>query len=468
VTDFLDILITGLFIYSLFIFLKNSRSYLVFIGLSFALVLYILARNFNLYVTLMTLRYFAGVSVLVIAIVFQSEIRKYLELLGLIGTRQMKLNQKTPTTVEIIQACVKMAQAKIGALIVIQGKDNLDKFIEGGVQLDGIISEEVLLSIFDPNSDGHDGALIVNNNRISVFGSHLPLSTNFKEIGKHGTRHSAALGLAEVSDALSIVVSEEKGWISICRDGKLKTLKDYADLEKEVAKFSASKFEQKTESWLARILKHNFKLKLAAMGVAFLVWFFTAYQAGIVEKTYTIPLVFNKLAKDTLIESYTPKEIKLSVRGRGENTFSNLKPEDFNIELNASSLQSGLNKLQVQQSDVTLPAGISLVNYEPQVVLVSSEKYNKVTVAVIAKTKGLAPKGTELKGTAVTPDKIEILVPQGMEAPVEISTETIDVSNQTESIIVPVKLIINEKYRLVEKENVVNVALDVEKTEPAK
>ncbi len=466
VTDFLDILITGLFIYSIFIFLKNSKNYLVFIGISFSVLLYLLATNFNLYVTLMTLRYFAGISVLVIVIVFQAEIRKYFELLGLIGTRQIKQDKKTPTAIEIIQACVKMAESKTGALIVIQGRDNIDRHIEGGTKLDGIISEEVLLSVFDPHSEGHDGALIINNNRITLFGSHLPLSTNFKEIGKHGTRHSAALGLSEVSDSLSIVVSEEKGQISLCRDGKMKTLKDYSELEKELAKYITSKFEEKSENWLHRIIKHNLKYKVSAMIVAFLVWFFMAYQAGIVEKTFEAELVFNKVPKDTIVQSYTPKSLKVSTRGRGEGSFANIDATDFVVQINAGNLQSGLNKIQIESKDISIPAGLSLVDFEPQTVLVSSEKYTKMEISVVAKTKGNTPKEVELKGVAVTPEKVEVLVPQGSEAPSEIATEVIDVSSQTEPIIVPVKIIIDEKFKLVDQaDSTVNVALDIQKVE---
>src|SRR3989344_4180006 len=256
-TDFLDILIIALFIYSLFIFFRHTRTYMVFLGLAIAVSLYVIAGTFNLYLTSLTLKYFAGASVIVFAIIFQSEIRKYFEILGLLGTRQIRagaLASKSPTTSEIIQSCVRMAQSKVGALIVIQGRDNLDPFLEGGVTLDGAISEEVIMSIFDPHSEGHDGALIISNNRISKFGTHLPLSTNFKEIGKRGTRHSAALGLSESTDALCIICSEEKGKISICKDGKIKTLDELSDLEKEFEKFIKFKFSYRKGNVIAYIL----------------------------------------------------------------------------------------------------------------------------------------------------------------------------------------------------------------------
>ncbi len=467
-TDFLDIFITALFIYSLVLFLRTSKNYFVFVGLSFSFILYIIARNFNLYLTLMALRYLAGVSVLIIAIVFQTEIRKYLELIGLIGTRQIKAERKSPTTTEIVQACVKMAQSKTGALIAIQGKDSIDRFLEGGVSLDGVISEEVLLSIFDPHSEGHDGALIINNNRIHAFGVHLPLSTNFKEIGKHGTRHSAALGLSEETDVMCIVVSEEKGKISICRDGKMKTLIEFSELEKEVEKFINSKFANRQERWFLRFFKHNLKYKVGSVGLASIVWFFSAYQAGIVEKKYTIPVTFEKLNKDTIIENFSPKEVSVSLKGRGESIFAAISDGDIKIDVDVSDVKSGLNKINLTKSNVTIPAGTSLVHFEPNVILVSSEKYITQSIPVSAKIKGKTPEGTELKNTAVTPDVVEVLVPQGTPAPKEIPTEVIDVSNQNESVIIPVKLVLEEKIKLVGVENAVNVALDIEKTDSKK
>ncbi|HSX39457.1 MAG TPA: diadenylate cyclase [Candidatus Saccharimonadales bacterium] len=280
IESIIDILITALFLYSIFLFLRRTRSYMVLLGLAIVLVLYIFARAFHLQLTLLALQYFVGASVVIFAIVFQTELRKFLEMLGLISSRQIRvraLANKSPSVAEIVQSCVQMAQDKIGALVVIQGRDALETFIEGGIALDGVISEEVILSLFDPTSEGHDGALIINNNRISKFGTHLPMSTNFNEIGKHGTRHSAALGLTENSDALSIVVSEEKGKISVCKDGKLKTLNDYSDLETEINKYIQTKFGRRTENIIEHIVHHNIKLKIVALGFAIVVWILYTY-----------------------------------------------------------------------------------------------------------------------------------------------------------------------------------------------
>ena len=114
-----------------------------------------------------------------------------------------------------------MAKKRIGALIVLQGNDPLERHINGGTSLDGLVSEPLLESLFDPHSIGHDGAVIINGNRIAKFGCHLPLSINTSKYGNIGLRHTAALGLAERSDAICVVVSEEKGTISTGLSGNI-------------------------------------------------------------------------------------------------------------------------------------------------------------------------------------------------------------------------------------------------------
>jgi diadenylate cyclase len=467
VTDLLDVLIIAILIYTLFLFLRRTRTYTVFLGIAFAAFLYLLSSSLNLYLTFMVLRYFVGVSLVVFVIIFQNDIRKYFEFLGLIGTRQIKskrLSARSPTTADIIQSCVKMAQSKIGALIVLTGRDNIDTLIEGGVALDGVISEDVLLSIFDPHSDGHDGAVIIRNNRISFFGAHLPLSTNFKEVGKHGTRHSAALGVTEQSDALAIVCSEEKGKISVCIDGRLKTLNQFADLEKELEKYIKDKFSGYEPNKISYAIKDNFALKVGAVTAAVLIWFFTAYHAGIVEKSFTVPVNLTDVPKDVIVENYNPQEVTVTVSGRGESIFSQVTDENFTINYDASGLVDGINKATLTPKTITTPPNLTIISYEPDSILFTAKKYYSAKIPISPKVKGILEKKLVVDSVIVTPETIELMIPEGTEAPKEIATEVVDISNQTESVIFPVKLIIPEELKPSNNNTTVNVAINI-KTE---
>ncbi len=462
----MDILIITFLIYSFLIFIRRTKSYMVFFGLAIAAGLYILAETFNLYLTFLTLRYFVGVSILIFVIIFQNEIRKYFEFLGLIGTRQIKVGRfasQSPTTSDLIQACVRMAQDKIGALIVIQGKDNLDSYIEGGTSLDGLISEELLLSIFDPHSDGHDGALIISNNRITKFGAHLPLSTNFKEIGKHGTRHSAALGLTENTDALCIVVSEEKGKISIARDGKLKLLSQFIDLEKVLAKYSKEKFGVSTENFISYFVKHNLGLKVGALAFSIIIWFFTAYQAGIIERTYSVPITLNQVPESTIVQSYSPKELRVKVSGRGDSSFNDIDADDFKVNVDAADLQNGINEKTVARRNINIPGNLTLIDFEPTSFLLTATRYYLVEVPIAIVTSGEIDNELEITNTAITPTSVELWIPEGTAPPAEIFTENIDVSNLTESAIVPINLVMPENVRPVNSDVSINVAITIER-----
>lgn len=267
----LDVVLISLVIYTSMLFSKRARGNLVIVGMLVLSLFYLVAKNLELQLTYTVLKFFGGAAIVTLAIVFQAELRRYFELVGLISTRRLKNKnsvEETGASAEIVQACVQMAQEKIGALIVVQGEDSIEQITKGGIVLDGVISEEILSSIFEPNTDGHDGAVLINQERIVRFGTQLPLSNNFKEIGKHGTRHSAGLGLSERSDATVIIVSEEKGSISIAHKGKLTKLNNYDQLEIVLNKRVNNQEKLKSENMRVGIFTHNLLYKVAAVASA--------------------------------------------------------------------------------------------------------------------------------------------------------------------------------------------------------
>lgn len=465
ITDFFDIIIIALFLYSIFILFQRTRTYLIFIGSFFIIILYLIANSFNLYLTSLFLQYFVGVSIVIFVIIFQTEIRKYFELLGLVGTRQIKVGKitpKSPTITEIIQACVKMAQTKTGALIVIRGQDNLDLLVEGGTTVDSVISEELLLSIFDPHSVGHDGAIIIENNRISKIGVHLPLSNNFKLLKGFGTRHGAALGVSEQSDSLSIVVSEERGKISICKDGKIKVLENFSDLEKELDKYLQSKFKNQSTNMFRSLLTHNLWLKSTAILTSLVLWYFTAYKAGVLQKEYTVPVSFINLDNNVLIENYSPKEVVLTVSGRGSAAFSEDLGSHLKVELDASNLKDGINTIELNSKKITIPINLALVSYQPDTILLTAQSYVSISLPVTVKTSGSPAKGFSLNEITVTPRMVELWVPASATPPAEIFTENISINDLKESLVIPTTLQIPENTKLVKGEPEANVALTIE------
>lgn len=193
----------------------GARMMLVLVAL--LLTIWLLARFIELPVITMLFDEFYGSTVLALLIIFQPEVRRGLTQLGLM----MEKRHRKEVIGEIEDAVINMAESKIGALIVIEGKEQLRALIDDAIQLDARVNSQLLESIFFPNSPLHDGAVIIRGDRIVAARAILPL-TRSKAISPHlGTRHRAAMGISEESDAVTIMISEESGGVCIAYDGEL-------------------------------------------------------------------------------------------------------------------------------------------------------------------------------------------------------------------------------------------------------
>ena len=223
VADVVDVLIIALLIYVVLKWLGRRASHAsVLAGVSVAL-LYVAARYFDLYLT--RLLFQVGLPALLagLVIVFQHDLKRGFERLSAWRPFQADLpSAELSRMIDVlIESAQSLAERKIGALIVLQGREPLERHTRGGVAVHAELSIPLLHSIFHPKSMGHDGAVVIAERRIERLGVHLPLSSNLEEVGNSGTRHTAALGLAERCDALVLVVSEERGSISVAEQGRL-------------------------------------------------------------------------------------------------------------------------------------------------------------------------------------------------------------------------------------------------------
>lgn len=237
--DIIEILIITVCLYYIFMWVKNTKAWMLLKGILVIILFIVIASIFQM----TTILYLAMKSVNVLAVatvvVFQPEIRRALENIGkknLLTTfvtfdRKEDARFSVKTVTGLVDACVSMSKAKTGALIVLEHKVWLSEYESTGILMDCIISYQVLLNIFEHNTPLHDGAIIVRGDRIVSATCYLPLSDNMNLSKDLGTRHRAAVGISEVSDALVIVVSEETGNISIASNGDLYVNLDKAELE---------------------------------------------------------------------------------------------------------------------------------------------------------------------------------------------------------------------------------------------
>lgn len=227
----IEILIISFLIYHILIWIKNTRAWALLKGLAFILIFWLVAAYFHMNTILWLGSNILGYVVTALIIVMQPELRKALEELGnkeiisnvlpFSGTKRAEGAFSDRTINEIAKACVEMGKVKTGALIVIECKSPLGDFERTGIDVDGLVTSQLLINIFEHNTPLHDGAVIVRGNRVASATCYLPLSDNLNLDKNLGTRHRAGLGISEVTDAVTVIVSEETGKISVAYKGEL-------------------------------------------------------------------------------------------------------------------------------------------------------------------------------------------------------------------------------------------------------
>lgn len=244
IIDIIEILLISVFIYQFMLWLKNTRAYTLMKGILVVAAFIFIAYIFEMNTILWIVQKLGSVLIMAILVIFQPELRKVLEQLGekkyissLIpfdSGKEVKERFTDKTISEIVRACFDMGEVKTGALIVIEGDIILSEYERTGIMIDSLVSSQLIINIFEHNTPLHDGAVIVRNNRIVAATCYLPLSDNMALSKQLGTRHRAGVGISEVSDSLTIIVSEETGKVSTALGGKLNRDVSMEELKSEL------------------------------------------------------------------------------------------------------------------------------------------------------------------------------------------------------------------------------------------
>jgi diadenylate cyclase len=226
--DLLDILVVAFIIFQILMLIRGTRAVQLVIGLFLLFAAYIVSRWLGLYTLQWLLSYVGLVVPIALLVLFQPELRRMLEQLGrgsvsLVGFTPHGLDREAAIRLvnDVARAARILGSRKIGALIVLERHVGLQDFIETGIRVDAVVTVQLLINVFFPNTPLHDGAVIIRGNRLVAAGCLLPLSERPGLIRPLGTRHRAAIGLTEVTDALAVVVSEETGTLSLAVEGRL-------------------------------------------------------------------------------------------------------------------------------------------------------------------------------------------------------------------------------------------------------
>ena len=226
--DIVDIFLVALVMYYIYRVTRGTNAPSIITGIVVLYLMWVIVRALNMELLSAILGHFIGVGVIALIVVFQPEIRRFLQMIGLRQNQQNFFSRIFDSdgdsqldVAPVVKACIDMSETKTGALIVIQQKSDLSLIAEGGIAIDSLVSSSLLENLFFKNSPLHDGAVILNKGRVVAARCILP-STQLQVPKSYGTRHRAALGMSEVSDAIVLVVSEETGGISIAQGGGIK------------------------------------------------------------------------------------------------------------------------------------------------------------------------------------------------------------------------------------------------------
>lgn len=427
IQDIADILIMTFLLYQLYSWFRGTRAMQVLLGLGVVTLIYFATRFLELYMTSWVLQELGTVLIVLIIVVFQSEIRQALYRFSLLrhlldSSPEMQSSQFQ----EIAETVFDMAAKRTGALLVFQRSESLHDLMTNGVALDCEISPQMLESIFYDGAPFHDGAALIKDGRIAQASCHLPLSVD-PAIPRHlGTRHRAALGLSERSDAVIVIISEERGEVSLASAGTLRTMTSASELISSLDQLLRSDAETPRIT-LREKLFSNMLPKMALLLSVCVFWVLVTTRQGQIT-TVTAPIILNGIPEELILLRTTPEAVDVQIKSLSSLSTPPSKL-DLTAVLDASQAREGHNTIRVQSTDFNLPSGLSVNSISPSSIRIVTERKLRKEVPVRVSLKGKLPANLSSMQVVSNPSTVEIEGPASQVSAVEsLVTDDIDAS----------------------------------------
>jgi uncharacterized protein (TIGR00159 family) len=346
---------------------RRTRARPALLGLATLGAIYLAARQLGLGLTAAIFQAFFAVLVLILVVVFQDDLRRIFEQVGAWVSRRRGEEPSGGPNDVLVRSVEQLAAARTGALIVVPGREPIDRHLEGGVELDGLLSQPLLLSLFDASSPGHDGAVVLVNDRIAHFAVHLPLSTDREQLAGVGTRHAAALGLSERTDALCIVVSEERGTISLAVGGRLRLIERPRALAIELRRHQRPvPLRISGNGWR----EPRFRDGLLAIGIAAGLWVVQVPGSVVTEVEVDAPVIVEKLPAELRLEGVEPQGVRVRLAGRRRDLVL-ARSGSVEVRVDALLARLGRRTFQITPELVEHPEGLEVTSIRPERVKIS-------------------------------------------------------------------------------------------------
>jgi diadenylate cyclase len=370
-TDVIDIGMVGLLFWALITWTRRVHASLALLGLAVLGGFYLLALQLELQLTVWIFQGFFAVLVIILVVVFQDDLRRLFEQIAVRSLRRRPARPDTSGVAAIYRAMVQLARARIGALLVVPGREPLERHLQGGIELDAAVSEELLMSIFDPHSVGHDGAILVQGNRLARFAVHLPLSEDHEQLGSRGTRHAAALGLTERSDALCVVVSEERGTISVASQGQLRTLAETGQLLNALYQHLE---HQQTKTGRDKAGRPRLRRRLLEGSLAFTLalasWLAFVPGSTVGQITREVPVIVENIPEGFILEQIEPELVQVQMTGPRRRLLL-AQAADFQAIIDARPIKLGRRTFVVTREMIRHSTDLEVLTVTPEKVRLS-------------------------------------------------------------------------------------------------
>jgi DNA integrity scanning protein DisA with diadenylate cyclase activity len=406
----LDVILIAAALYFLYRTLLRLGTWKIVTGIFLAMIIFIAANILDLKGINWIYSNLSQVAVIALIVIFQPELRKVFERAASLGGK--KLDRSGPALAALYgDAAFALAEQRRGAILVLPGRDPIKRWLTGGFDLNADPTLPIILSIFDTNSPGHDGAVVIENGKLARYGVRLPISKTGRLSEEFGTRHHAAMGLSEVTDALAIVVSEERGTVKGFLDGRAENIRDQKQLTRQII----SHWE-KTASSAIEIQEYRKRRKLMpemAISLALALVFYSTVivsKMEIREKAFTAPVEYVAVPENLALTGDKPTEIKLQLTGP-KSDLDKINPANLNVKIDLSQAKAGGQVFVVSKENIALPRGVKLVNANPSSISLSLEEIAEFDVDIQPQLVGTLPQGLELISVELNPKQLRVLSP---------------------------------------------------------
>lgn len=447
----LDIALLAGGVFFLYRTLLRLGTWKILAGILIALVLFAIARVLNLEGLVWVFSNVSHVALLALIIIFQPELRKIFEKVVSIAVgSRTKLAQTTTDT--IAESLWLLAQQKWGALIVLPGEEQIQDKTSGGYKLDALPSVPLLMSIFDPHSPGHDGAVIVTDDLLTDLGVRLPISESGRLSDEFGTRHHAAMGMSEKTDSLIFAVSEERGIVSSFSSGTMNRLKSkesiIAEIDKHYNKFGFSV----TAGSIAMKRRTMAQIGVSVLIAAFFWATLILSEKQMVERTFDIPIEYTSPREGTFLVGEKMNELTVHVAGSKSvmDDFASSSPKAL---IDLSKMADGEQIVLVTAENIKHPKTVTLLDISPSEVTLSLASLVQKIVPISPQLVGQLPDGLKMKSVKIVPGDLQVLAPpsRGEQKPQLLSTSPIYLNSITSDSRIFCKIIAPPSYQPIGK-----------------